>query len=114
MSSIHNHKLSIYPLSKSEFLSINNNGNGVANLIYVDNLIDAILLAMQKDAAIGEAFIVVDDDGLTWGQVYKAYAGLLDAHPPMRSMSIEEIEDMKKEMLQMILEVGLLNPLFNT
>jgi nucleoside-diphosphate-sugar epimerase len=73
-----------------------NNGSGAANLIYVDNLIDAVILAMEKDAANGEAFNVVDDDGLTWGQVYKAYAGLVDSHPPLRSMSVKEIEDMRK------------------
>ena len=73
-----------------------NDGNGAANLIYIDNLIDATLLAMEKDSADGEAFIVVDDDGLTWGQVYRAYAGLIDSHPPLRSMSVKEIEDMRK------------------
>jgi len=72
-----------------------NDGNGAANLIYIDNLIDATILAMEKDAADGEAFIVVDDDGLNWGQVYRAFASLVDSHPPLRSMSVKEIEDMR-------------------
>jgi nucleoside-diphosphate-sugar epimerase len=73
-----------------------NDGNGAANLIYVDNLIDAILLAMEKDSGDGEAFIVVDDDGLTWKDVYEAYAGMMNSHPPIRHMSEEEIEEMRK------------------
>jgi dTDP-4-dehydrorhamnose reductase len=73
-----------------------NGGGGAANLVYVDNLIDAILLAMETDAGDGEAFNVVDDDRLTWHDVYHAYAGMVDSHPPLRNMSVEEIEDMRK------------------
>ncbi|NIA30109.1 MAG: NAD-dependent epimerase/dehydratase family protein [Actinobacteria bacterium] len=73
-----------------------NGGTGAANLVYVDNLIDAVLLAMENDAADGEAFNVVDDDRMTWGQVYEAYANMIDAHPPLRSMSVKEIEIMSK------------------
>lgn len=73
-----------------------NGGSGAASLVYVDNLIDAILLAMETDAGDGEAFNVVDDDRLTWQQVYQAYASMVDSHPPLRSMSVEEIEDMRK------------------
>jgi nucleoside-diphosphate-sugar epimerase len=73
-----------------------NGGIGAANLIYVDNLIDAVLLAMGNDTGDGEAFIVVDDDELTWKDVYEAYAGMMDSYPPIRHMSKEEIETMRK------------------
>jgi nucleoside-diphosphate-sugar epimerase len=73
-----------------------NGGDGAANLVYVDNLIDAVLLAMEKDDADGEAFNVVDDDDLTWGEVYEAYAGLIGEHPPFHNLSVREIEDLRK------------------
>ena len=73
-----------------------NGGTGSANLIYVDNLVDAVLLAMENDAADGEIFNVVDDDNMTWGQVYEAYADMIDTHPPLQRMSVKEIEDMRK------------------
>jgi nucleoside-diphosphate-sugar epimerase len=73
-----------------------NNGSGAANLIYVDNLIDAVMLAMQKDSGDGEAFIVVDDESLTWRQVYESYGAMLESHPPIRNMTVEEIEAMRK------------------
>ncbi len=73
-----------------------NGGIGAANLIYIDNLIDAVFLAMENDAADGEAFIVVDDDNLTWKDVYEAYAALIVSHPPLRDMSTEEIEALKR------------------
>ena len=73
-----------------------NGGTGAANLVYVDNAIDAILLAMENDAGDGEAFILVDDDNLTWKQVYEAYASLLGSHPPMRNLTLSEIKDLAK------------------
>lgn len=73
-----------------------NGGNGIANFIYVDNLIDAVLLAMDKGAGDGEAFILVDDERLTWQDVYQRYAEMMSAYPPFQSMSAEEIEAMRK------------------
>jgi nucleoside-diphosphate-sugar epimerase len=73
-----------------------NGGGGAANLIYVDNLIDAVLLAIENDAADGEAFNAVDDDHMTWGRVYGAYAKMINSHPPMLSMSVKEIDDARK------------------
>jgi len=73
-----------------------NGGNGAANLIYVDNLIDAILLAMDKASGDGEAFLLVDDEQLTWRDVYQCYAEMMGAYPPLQSMTVEEIEAMRK------------------
>ena len=41
-------------------------GRAVAGLCYVDNLMDAALLALQHDAAPGHAFNVSDGLGVTW------------------------------------------------
>ena len=73
-----------------------NGGSGAANLVYVDNLVDAILLAMQKDTGDGEAFILVDDEQLSWQDVYKGYADIINACPPLRGLSVQEIEAQRK------------------
>jgi nucleoside-diphosphate-sugar epimerase len=73
-----------------------NGGSGAANLIYIDNLVDAILLAMRKNLGDGEAFILVDDERLTWQDVYQRYAEMMSAYPPLQSMSAKEIEVMRK------------------
>jgi len=41
-------------------------GRAVAGLCYVDNLIDAALLALHHEAALGQAFNVSDGLGITW------------------------------------------------
>jgi nucleoside-diphosphate-sugar epimerase len=73
-----------------------NGGCGAANLIYIDNLVDAILLAMDTGCGDGEAFNLVDDDSLTWQKVYQSYADMMGDHPPLRSMSREEIEAVRR------------------
>jgi len=58
-------------------------GRAVAGLVYVDNLIDAALLALRSDAAPGEAFNVSDGLGVTWKQFTDGLAAGLDS-PPVR------------------------------
>ncbi len=52
-------------------------GPGVCNSIYVDNLIDAVLLAAQTGSAAGGVYLVGDDDCVTWAEYYRRLAGLL-------------------------------------
>jgi nucleoside-diphosphate-sugar epimerase len=73
-----------------------NGGQGAANLVYVDNLIDALMCAMEKDDGDGEAFFVVDDECLTWKDVYIKYAEMIGNHPPFLEMSAAEIEKIRK------------------
>jgi nucleoside-diphosphate-sugar epimerase len=53
-------------------------GDGICNAVYIDNLIDLILLAMQNDAAIGQAFIGAEGRGVTWRDFYGAYAKMIE------------------------------------
>lgn len=48
-------------------------GKGMLNYVYIENLVDAILLALEDDRAVGEAFIV-NDGAVTWSEFFGAYA----------------------------------------
>ena len=48
-------------------------GHGTLNYVYIDNLVDAILLAAEDERAPGEAFIV-SDGATTWRNYFGAYA----------------------------------------
>jgi nucleoside-diphosphate-sugar epimerase len=50
-------------------------GHGLAHPVYVENLVDAYLLAAQRAEAIGEAFTVCDAD-IPWREFYGRYAAL--------------------------------------
>lgn len=60
-------------------------GAGLANLVYVDNLVDAIVAAMESDAANGEAFLMADDERITWRDLYERYRAMIGNCPPFRS-----------------------------
>jgi nucleoside-diphosphate-sugar epimerase len=54
-------------------------GHGLAHPVYVENLVDAYLLAAQRDEAIGEAFTICDMD-IPWREFYGRYAALAGKH----------------------------------
>lgn len=61
-------------------------GRGSLNYVYIDNLVDAILLAAEDDRGIGEAFIV-NDGATTLSEFFNAYARMA-GRPPIRSMPL--------------------------
>lgn len=65
-------------------------GHGTLNQIYIDNLVDAILLALTDPAADGETFLAVDDE-VSWRRYYDDIADSLDDHPPVMGLSRREI-----------------------
>lgn len=43
-------------------------GRAIAGLLYVENLVDAVVRALHNDAVVGEAFNLTDGLGITWRQ----------------------------------------------
>jgi len=66
---------------KSGQLELIDGGQGMSNHVYIDNLVDAILLAAQNDAAVGEAFIVSDGAKTPWKDFLGFYARMLGRDP---------------------------------
>lgn len=52
-------------------------GKGICNSIYIDNLVHAIYLAMTASGVDGEAFLVGDDEEITWADFYRPIAEAL-------------------------------------
>ena len=48
-------------------------GEGMCNLIYVDDLINSILTALDNDDAIGQAFNVRGNESVTWNEYFEKY-----------------------------------------
>lgn len=61
---------------KSEAYMVND-GKGICNSIYIDNLIQAIYLACTTKDIDGEAFIIGDDENITWQEFYQPIANAL-------------------------------------
>lgn len=61
-------------------------GRPVAGLCYVDNLVDAVSIALRHDGASGQAFNVSDGLDVTWRQLTDDLAGGLGCSAPRWSM----------------------------
>ena len=48
--------------------------SGVANVVYIDNLVKAVVRALQEDRALGEVFLINDDSPMDWSQLFAGYA----------------------------------------
>ena len=57
---------------------------GTCNLLYVDDLVAAILLASRTDQAVGETFNVNGSERVTWNQYFRALGAGLGAGIPDR------------------------------
>ncbi len=58
---------------KSGIVPLVNGGEGYANAIYIDDLVDMMILAATQPAARGETFLVSNPTPVTWKQFYGAF-----------------------------------------
>jgi len=66
-------------------------GRGACNTTYVDNLVDAIFLSLDKDRAVGEIFFITDGEPVTWGDFIRAHAAMMDPRPVLREISRDDV-----------------------
>lgn len=59
-------------------------GDGYSNLVYIDDVIDAVLAGLRLDAAAGRAFNLSMRDAPTWNAYFVAYGRTLGAVPVPR------------------------------
>jgi nucleoside-diphosphate-sugar epimerase len=52
-------------------------GRGTCNAVYIDNLVDALLLAGLNESAVGEGFLITDGQPCSWAEFFGHYARML-------------------------------------
>lgn len=67
-------------------------GDGICNAVHVDDVVRALLLAAQRDEAVGETFLVSGPEHPTWLDFYGAYAKALGRDGAVRLMPYDEME----------------------
>jgi len=63
-------------------------GAGTCHPCYVENLVDALLLAAGHPAAVGQGFIVGDGESITFSDYFNAVASIAGAPPVRRSIPV--------------------------
>jgi nucleoside-diphosphate-sugar epimerase len=53
-------------------------GGGYCNAVYIDDVIDGMILAATKDEAIGERFLLSAREPITWREFYGAFERILE------------------------------------
>jgi nucleoside-diphosphate-sugar epimerase len=76
-------------------LAIVEAGQNPCNLVYVDNLVEAVLLALCKPEATGEIFFITDSGALSWERCLNDHAALLGRSLPR--VSATELVDKPAE-----------------
>ena len=70
-----------------------NMGAGICNSLYVDNLVDAMLLSAEHPGAVGQVFHVSDAQPVTWKEFIEGHARALgDGYLPLPELTLDEIE----------------------
>jgi nucleoside-diphosphate-sugar epimerase len=77
-------------LMRQKLFMLANNGRGVINHVYIDNLIDAIFLAIEKEA-YGEIFNITDGLETSWKEYFSRLAEIA-GFPEPRSLPKDEIK----------------------
>lgn len=55
-----------------------NNLDGICNHVYVDDLVNAILLSLSKESIDGECFNITSSDPVTWGEFFARFSSVLE------------------------------------
>jgi nucleoside-diphosphate-sugar epimerase len=63
---------------RSHRIALPAGGLGLCNAVYVDDVVAAALLAAERDAAVGEAFLISGASPVTWREFYGAYENMVD------------------------------------
>ncbi|HVP76848.1 MAG TPA: NAD-dependent epimerase/dehydratase family protein [Thermodesulfobacteriota bacterium] len=62
-----------------------NGGRGLCNYVYIDNLLDATLLATKRDSSVGQVYLLSDGNPVTWKEFFGYYARMA-GKPKIRSV----------------------------
>lgn len=71
---------------------------GICNAVYVDDVVDAMLLSAENDKAVGERFLISGPDAVSWHEFYRAYERMLGMQRivPMASKQLEQAKQISE------------------
>jgi nucleoside-diphosphate-sugar epimerase len=72
-------------------ISMIDGGRGVCNAVYVDDVCDAIMAALDRDDAVGKAFLINGDTRITWRDFITTFADMVDGEKVIHDHSLGEI-----------------------
>ena len=83
-----------------ERIPLINGGSGVCNAVYVDDLVDAMLLAATADGVVGRAFLISSGERATWREFYAYFESLLGLKRTVPRTEAEAFADWRRAQRQ--------------
>jgi nucleoside-diphosphate-sugar epimerase len=74
----------------SGIVALVNGGTGYSNPVYIDDLIDAMILAASRPDVLGETFLISGEKPITWRDFYAAFESIIGTRSCIE-MSEEEL-----------------------
>ena len=74
---------------KSGRVILVNGGEGLCNAVYIDDVINAMLLAASADKGLGEAFLISGEEPVTWERFYRTLESMLGLSRTVNMTSAE-------------------------
>jgi len=81
---------------KSGTVVLPDDGSGLCNAVYIDDVVDSLILAATTPKAIGETFLISGAEPVTWREFYRAYEDMLGI-TATKYMRPPEIEARRKQ-----------------
>jgi nucleoside-diphosphate-sugar epimerase len=88
--------IAFYKQLNNDCFYLIDNGEGACNTVFIDNLIDAIFLAIENHNAIGETFFVTDDEEINWRRFYSKWASFLKKDIRFNSINSAKLDGLEK------------------
>jgi nucleoside-diphosphate-sugar epimerase len=75
-------------LRNGQLRYLGNNGQNALNAIYVENLVEAVFLAVDNPSSVGEVFNLGDGESVSKRRFIEAIASALKVPPPQRALKL--------------------------
>lgn len=72
-------------------ISLIDGGRGICNAVYVDDVCEAIMAALDRDDAVGAAFLINGDSRITWRDFITTFADMVEGEKTIHDHSLDEI-----------------------
>lgn len=72
-------------------ISLIDGGRGLCNAVYVDDVCDAVMAGIERDDAIGAAYLINGDERITWLDFITTFAGMIDGEKSVHDHGLDEI-----------------------
>lgn len=79
--------LQVVQQARNGSVTMFDNGAGICNAVYVDDVCDAIDASLVRDEALGEAMFINADRTVSWGEFINAFASMVEPVPGFVNLS---------------------------